>query len=52
MDPLKDKVQTAAKQVATKQGIDYLYDRNSECFLTYPEGANLDEAIKKELGIE
>ena len=53
LEPIMRQVYTAVREVATKQGFDFVFDRSGDIYMVYARNEwNLNESILLELGIE
>lgn len=53
LEPIMRQVFTAVREVATKQGFDFVFDRSGDIYMVFARNEwNLNEAILIELGIE
>ncbi|MCG8372559.1 MAG: OmpH family outer membrane protein [Balneolales bacterium] len=53
LEPIMRQVFTAVREVARKQGFDFVFDRSGDIYMVYARNEwNLNEAILIELGIE
>ena len=53
LEPIMRQVFTAVREVATKQGFDFVFDRSGDIYIVFARNEwNLNDAILIELGIE